>query len=370
MRLPISTSLIFVLFLLAVLMAPSPAAAQARTSVVKEGYAPGADGVRLFYRKVGTGPDWVIFLHGGPGASMHDGGYEIEPAINGHTLLMYDQRGGGRSQIITDSSRLTAEDHVRDLEALRQHFKIQRFSLIGLSWGSGLAALYASQYPEHVSRVIFLAPLPPARVPFLQQRVEATNSALTPQEVARIRQIISLYPSANDQRAVSLCREQFALVEKPYRFKRNDGASEPPPDICNVPPAAIRNFWVVNAAVFKSLGNYDLRPNIAKIKVPVLVIEGAQTKVPLDATREWAKAAPDGKLLLIQGAGHGVFDDQPAALFAAIRQFLRGDWPAAAAALHRTPKASAHAAADSTETRPRRRRTLDLQENRRVAQQG
>jgi proline iminopeptidase len=333
----LSTSLISALFLFAVLTAPSPATGNVRSLVVREGYAPGADGVRLFYRKVGSGSDWVIFLHGGPGASMHDGGYEIEPAINGHTLLMYDQRGGGRSQIITASSRLTAEDHVRDLEALRKHFNIQKFSLIGLSWGSGLASLYASQYPQHVSRVIFLAPLPPARVPFLQQRVEATNSVLTPQEVARIRQIISLYPSATDEQALSLCREQFALIEKPYRFKKDDGAPEPPPDICNVPPAAIRNFWVVNVAVFKSLGNYDLRPSLAKIKVPVLVIEGAQSVVPLDATKEWAKAAPDGKLLLIPNAGHGVFDDQPEALFAAIRQFLRGDWPAAAVKLVAEP---------------------------------
>lgn len=315
-------------FLLSLLFLAAPViSATNKSAPVREGYAPGADGVRLFYREVGNGPDTVIFLHGGPGASMHDGGYAIEPAVTGHTLLMYDQRGGGRSEIITDSSRLTAEDHVRDLEALRQHFKIQKFSLIGLSWGSGLAALYASEHPEHVSRIIFLAPLPVAREPFLQQRVDRTNSALTPQEVARIRQIISLYKSATDDQAVSLCREQFGLIEKPYSMER---VADSAPEICNVPPAAIRNFWVVNAAVFKSLGDYDLRPKLATIKAPVLVIDGVQSIVPLDGTREWAKAALDGRLLLINGAGHGVFRDQPKALFEAIRQFLRGQWPVGA----------------------------------------
>jgi proline iminopeptidase len=46
---------------------------------------------------------------------------------------------------------LTAANDVRDLEALRLHFGIQNMTLIGLSWGSGLAALYADAHPEHVS---------------------------------------------------------------------------------------------------------------------------------------------------------------------------------------------------------------------------
>jgi proline iminopeptidase len=312
---------------LLLMVVPAPAAAKRHPTKVQEGYAPGADGVRLFYyRKVRNGSDVVIFLHGGPGASMHDGGYEIQPVAKGHSLIMYDQRGGGRSEIITDPARLTAEDHVRDLEALREDFKIQKFSLIGLSWGAGLAALYASEHPEHVSRVIFLAPLPPARVPFLQQRVEHTNAALTAQEVARVREIMGLYASASDQEAISLCREQFRIIEKPYRFRPSSSDSSPP-DVCNVPPAAIRNFWIVNAAVFKSLGNYDLRPKLASIKVPALVIEGAKSVVPLDATIEWSRAAPNARLLLIPGAGHGVFQDQPRALLNAIEVFLAGVWP-------------------------------------------
>lgn len=296
---------------------------------IEQGYAPGAGGVRLFYRKIGTERDVVMFLHGGPGASMHDGGHEMEPIAEDHTLIMYDQRGGGRSDIITDASRLTAADHVRDLEALRRHFRIEKFSLIGLSWGSGLAALYASEYPDRVSRIVFLAPLPPARSPYLQQRVDKTNSLLSAQDIGRYREIIKLYPASTDEEAVSLCREQFRIIDKPYRLKPRSAESESP-DICNVPPAAIRNFWVVNAAVFKSLGDYDFRPKLTMLRMPVLVIEGARSAVPLDATEEWARSAPNARLLLIPDAGHGVYHDEPKALLNAIRRFLRGDWPATA----------------------------------------
>ncbi len=46
---------------------------------VREGYFNGADGVRLFYRLVGKSRDVVVFLHGGPGLGIDDGGYDLEP---------------------------------------------------------------------------------------------------------------------------------------------------------------------------------------------------------------------------------------------------------------------------------------------------
>lgn len=293
---------------------------------IEEGYAPGADGVRLFYRMIGHGRDFVVFLHGGPGANLQAGGKGLEPLAEGRTLLLYDQRGGGRSDIITDPSRLTAGDHVRDLEALREHFGISRFSIIGLSWGSGLAALYAAEHPDRVARVVFLSPMPPARVPYLQQRVEKTNSALSPEEVARMREITKLYPTATDGQAISLCHEQFQIVDKTYR-RRSEGDGALADEICSVPPAGIRNFWIVNDAVFKSLGNYDFRPKLATVRVPALVIEGMESRVPLDATEEWARAAPNARLLLVSGAGHNIVHDRRDAVIAAIRQFLAGKWP-------------------------------------------
>ena len=61
-------------------------------------------------------------------------------------------------------------------------------------------------------------------------------------------------------------------------------------DVCDEPAAAIRNFPIVNRAVFQSLGDYDFRPLLAKLRVPALVVEGARTNVPLDATREMGES--------------------------------------------------------------------------------
>src|SRR5688572_25621821 len=101
-----------------------------------EGYFPGADGVRLFYRKVGKGKNVIVVLHGGPGSNMNAVWLDLEPLAGKHTVLMYDQRGGGRSEIIKDAAKLKYSDHVRDLEALRKQFGLKRMVLVGESWGA------------------------------------------------------------------------------------------------------------------------------------------------------------------------------------------------------------------------------------------
>ena len=69
----------------------------ATTSVPPESYVTTSDGVRLFLRRVGSGPQTVLYLHGGPGAQLADGGYQMDALARGRTIVMYDQRGGGRS---------------------------------------------------------------------------------------------------------------------------------------------------------------------------------------------------------------------------------------------------------------------------------
>ena len=80
-----------------------------------------------------------------------------------------------------------------------------------------------------------------------------------------------------------------------------------------------------------SLGEWDFRPDLKSLSVPVLVVEGAETAVPLDGTREWVSNTGDARLLLIPRAGHMNWLDQPAAVVLALDQFFRGQWPPAAA---------------------------------------
>src|SRR5262245_44666600 len=89
----------------------------------REGFVDAGSGVRLYYRFVGTGPDTVVVIHGGPGFSM---GYFVDdlgPLGERFTLLFYDQRGAGRSSLVRDSAALDAQRFAEDLEAVRRAFR-------------------------------------------------------------------------------------------------------------------------------------------------------------------------------------------------------------------------------------------------------
>ena len=323
------------------MLAQAPASAlkpdpELKQALVQEGHLAGADNVRLFYRRVGEGSDFIVLLHGGPGASLANGEFLGDTlADKEHTVVMYDQRGGGRSDVVKDPSMLTAASHVRDLEALREHFGIQKMSLIGISWGSVLAALYADAHPERVGRIVFLDPMWAANKPYEQQREEKIESLIAPKDAARLKEIENEWGTAIDDRIRALCMERFRILLGPYFFNpKSYDASRPEATIagrevaglCGEPPAAIRNLDLVADAVMSSLGDFDLRPMLAKLKVPVLVVDGEKTNVPLDATREWVKAIPGARLLLIPDAGHMALEEKPEAIHE-IGAFLNGQWP-------------------------------------------
>src|SRR5215470_106130 len=99
-----------------------------------------ADGATLYYRMVGSGPDLLVVIHGGPGMDMGYLRADLAPLAERHTLLFYDQRGGGRSQLLPDDAALyTMQRHAADLEALRVHFGLERMTLLAHSFGPAIA---------------------------------------------------------------------------------------------------------------------------------------------------------------------------------------------------------------------------------------
>ena len=314
--------------MLGALLAVSLGAAAAPPAVA-EGFLAGAGGTRLFYRQVGHGKDLVVFLHGGPGSNFRGSGTDMDPLANGRTLVMYDQRGSGRSDVVTDPQLLAVQQHVDDLEAVRRHFGAERVSLVGLSWGSGLAVLYAARHPERVARLLLVSPMPLSKE-LLDQRRSRLNELLGPAAVARQRAIRERLAGADDVETVALCREASDLTFRLYLAEPTAAKLQHAQARCDIPPAAIRNRPPVEVATFASLGVWDFRPLLARLDMPALVLEGARTNVPLDATREWARALPNARLLLVPRAGHELFVDQPRAFLAAAEQFLRGRYPSGA----------------------------------------
>ena len=102
----------------------------------------------------------LLFVHGGPGGgSLPHHRRFYDPSY--WRIVLYDQRGAGRSTPAAEIADNTTADLVEDIERLRRHLGIDRWLLFGGSWGSTLALAYAERYPERVLglvlRGIFLA---------------------------------------------------------------------------------------------------------------------------------------------------------------------------------------------------------------------
>lgn len=292
---------------------------------MEQGFVTSADGTRLYYRKLGRGRPTAIYLHGGPGGTIYNGGCEIAPLARHHPLVLYDQRGGGRSDLVSDPGRLEARDHIADLDAVRRHFGVRSVSLIGLSWGSGLAILYADAHPGRVRKLLLLAPMPIARKPFGDERNAAVERAAGAELLERRRQLQQQMQGATTaEEVVALCRRISIEAPMPYVL---DAARHRTLTGCDYPAEVIRNRAVVQRHTLQSLGEWDFRPALRRLRVPVLVMEGAQSVVPLTSPSAWAATARRGRLLLVPNAGHEVGMDQPEAVLTAARRFLRGQWP-------------------------------------------
>ena len=146
---------------------PALLAAQPAARAPREGYVVTPDSARLFYRVVapatGRAADTLIAIHGGPGVDLESIAGDFAPLAARHVVIFYDQRGAGRSTLPRDTARLTAEQQVADLDAVRRHFALARVTLVAHSYGPLLAATYALAHPDAVRGMVLFGPVPPRR---------------------------------------------------------------------------------------------------------------------------------------------------------------------------------------------------------------
>lgn len=329
-------SLCTVLVLVGCSAAP-PAAAPASRA---EGFFVGQGGARLFYRTVGSGRDTVVVLHGSPGFHMNYLLPDLVPLARGRTLVFYDQRGGGRSERVGEPERLTIEHHVGDLEALRRHFRLERMSLLGHSWGGGLAALYAIRHPARVERMLLLAPMTPRRDPYFARAAEAFLPRLDSATWTRLRGLDRSLATSDDP--VATCRELMrGVMAAPLYFSTAAGARRFRGDFCDAPPEALRTVSSVREAFNRSRGAWDLRGELTTLRVPTLVVHGEDDSIPLEASREWVASLPEARLLVVPGADHYLHAEKPELVLPAADRFFRGQWPQGAQVVPRQDAPSA-----------------------------
>jgi proline iminopeptidase len=292
----------------------------------REGYVTADDGVRLFYRIEGSGPQTLVVVHGGPGFSLESVRADFAPFAAHRRVIYYDQRGNGRSDLIDDPAALAVPRHIADLEAIRRHFRLERMTLLGNSWGGLLISAYAAAHPDRVERLVLDSPAPPraALMRLMQTRMnERAAERFSEAERTRVRANAD-WLAAGDP--VAACTLFSHYILRLYLF---DPAS--PAQIrgtlCAGPPEVVRRSLWVNRMIMESFGEFDLRPDVRRVTAPVFVIHGAGDVVPPEGAREWAASYPNARLLMLPRAGHLIQAEEPRAFFSSIETFLAGGWP-------------------------------------------
>jgi len=283
-----------------------------------EGYVAVEDGLRLYYRVVGTGSRVILMS---PACWL---AADLEPLAAGHTLIFYDQRNRGRSETVVDLAHIGVEYEVRDIEAMRCHFGVERLALVGCSYFGGVTALYAAEHPDRVDRLLLLCPIPPRDASYSDADTIAADARVDPTGVARLDEMRAAGMDTDDPEA--FCRAYWD-VWLPHGLGNPAAARYMRSNPCACPNEWGGTYVPTLQRMWQSLRGRDWRPVAATLRVPTLVVHGTDDPTPASASREWATSIPEARLLVMHGCGHMPWLEDATTFFPAARTFLDGHWP-------------------------------------------
>ena len=270
-----------------------------------EWYLRTPDTVSLYIREFGRGEP-VVVLHGGWGM---DHGYML-PALNGLEsvahFVVYDQRGSMRSP--APAAKISVDNHVADLELLRQRLGVNRLTILAHSMGTFLAQAYLQAHPDHVKGLILVGAIPPVS--------DSAHNALA--SASRVGNELSNRTEVNDelrkqglldrkdltdQERTHSWRIRFAGVNLYHvdRWREMEGGQ------------VFYNQTAANATSRTMPSGWNFIPVLRSHPCALYVVIGAQDYVDF-GTVEWKEAAkqlPNLQLRILPQAGHASWIDQP-----------------------------------------------------------
>ncbi|MBN9343525.1 MAG: prolyl aminopeptidase [Caedibacter sp. 38-128] len=261
----------------------------------------------------------VVFLHGGPGYGSSPTSRQFFDSAH-YRIVVFDQRGAGRSQPLGEMKNNTTPLLIEDMEKLRSLLGIDKWILFGGSWGSTLAIAYAEHHPNRciglILRGIFLCR--PSEIEWFFNGMknifpEIWNRFANYIPLAERDNLLAAYSKrnldTNPEVYLPACKEYFR-----YELSQSmlDPAPEQVEEICKDEMATI---GLARAEVHYFSNNIFLEDNqllrdIHKIRhLPCIIVHGRYDVVcpvitAFDLVKEW----PEAEFHLIQLGGHSALD--------------------------------------------------------------
>jgi len=279
-----------------------------------------SDGHRLYIEESGN-PNGtpVLFVHGGPGGGCsptHRRFFDPDQ----YRIILFDQRGCGRSTPHASLENNDTQSLVSDMEAIRRFLKIERWLLFGGSWGSTLSLVYAQRHPERVAglilRGIFLC-----REEDIHWFYQAGANALFPDFW---QDFIAPIPEPERQDLLTAYHRRLTSDNELVRMGAAKAWSiwegrcstlDPNPDLVEhfadphvaLAMARIEAHYFVHQAFLKE---NEILENCSQLKqIPTVIVQGRYDIVcPIQQAFALYQHLPHAELHIVRNAGHSAFE--------------------------------------------------------------
>ena len=284
-------------------------------------------GALIYYQAVGHGAPLMI-VHGGPGAS-HD--YFLPyllPLMRTSRLVFIDERGSGKSSKLEDPKQYTVANMVEDIEAVRQALGLGKISILGHSFGGVLVQAYAFKYQKNLSHLILGSTF--ASTKEINEALAKMKSEMNPVERDRVNALeaAGLFGKGELWEHGRYPEEYAKLAWGkgyfPYVYQNR-------PDPNYDPLSSNTTAWDVYREMWGSDGEFIIDGNLkeveyvdqlAKIKVPTLIIVGDHDESDPKMSREMHEKIGGSQLVILPNSGHMTFVDQSEQFLKAVRDFV------------------------------------------------
>jgi proline iminopeptidase len=283
---------------------------------------PVGDGHEVYVESVGRADGTpAVYLHGGPGSGCQADHRRLFDPERFHAVL-FDQRGAGRSRPKSRREDNTLAHLIADMETIRQKFALERWIVVGGSWGATLALAYAQAHPDRVSGIVL-------RATFLGTRAEV--------ETAFTDMLARFYPDLSDDFLNVLPPEERATPLDAYwrRILDPDPAvhgpaarawadverilSEHVPARARLDLASLNSSRPLPATPFMEAHYFAndcfMKPNQILeeagrlAKIPGIIVQGRYDLLcPPATSRALGALWRDTEIRLVEGAGHTLYD--------------------------------------------------------------
>ena len=275
------------------------------------------DGYEVVTYSYGSGDNILFLLNGGPGLPCD---YLRDPHIflaeEGYRVVAFDQLGCGKSDRPDEPSLWSIARYVEEVEIVRKALGLEKFNLLGQSWGGWLSIEYALTYPDAIQSLVLANTC--GDLPHLTTELNRMRDALGSETVAMMlhHESMGTIDHPEYQAAITILNYRHVCRLKEWPSSLLASVND-----WNMGPYGTMQ----GPNEFLYIGNlkdWNRIPEMARLKMPTLIITGTHDEIGPACALRMHNALPNSRVVVLPNSSHVPFYEEPDDYFASLKSFL------------------------------------------------